>query len=98
MANKNTEKFLLAILPYLIIKPQQARIALDFCRLDECSGSEEKKLLRDKMLTLNSYFWKTPLPLSPETNTSNASLEREVKIESDLHGDMQSTSLVTTKV
>lgn len=91
-ANKKTEKFLLATLPYLIVKRRQALVALDFCRLNEPSSPEEKQLLRDSMFSLNRSG--PSLPLSPTTNMSNSAYIAE-KIESDLHSDVQNASVMT---
>lgn len=94
IVEQNTENFLLAIIPYLIIKKQQALLALEFCRLDDkLFQPDVKESLRNRIMLLNDP--KAKLPLSPETNTLDASPTREVKIESDLHSDMQSASLVT---
>lgn len=78
----NKEKFLLGVLPYLLLKREQASIALEFLRLGAHWDREKKHSLATKCQTLNNTV------NSPTTNTSNDSLES--KIESDLHGDMQS--------
>lgn len=77
------ELFLLAILPYMIIKREQANIALQFIRLHGEVNPERRAELHAKMVSLNSGK-------TPETNTPNT--EESVKIESELHSDVQSAS------
>lgn len=78
----NKEKFLLGILPHLLLKKAQAQIALDFLRLGSHWDREKKLELAIRCQLLNNPV------ASPTTNTPNNS--NELKIESDLHGDMQS--------
>jgi hypothetical protein len=78
---KNRETFLLGILPYLVIKKKQAQLALDYCRLGY-GKTEERKELAATCSLLNRG------DLSLTTNTLNTG--NTVKIESELHGDMQS--------
>ena len=84
--NQCTEKFILTILPYLIVKRRQAQVALDFARLHGRDVPEERDRLRHIMLDLNNSSQSHSK--SPTTNTPRAF---EAKIESELHGDMQST-------
>jgi hypothetical protein len=90
----NREKFLLGILPYLIIKKKQALNALDFIRLDKQRCPEERQRLCSIAKELNDrkdrYISKWN---SPETNVPSSS-ENELMIESELHGDMQSAPIV----
>ena len=83
---KSIEKFILAVLPYLVIKDKQAKVALEFTRnFDKQDVSLRHKLwLQMKNLNRGSR---------PETNTQNDS--QESKIESELHGDVQSEPAVT---
>lgn len=84
---KAQERFLLAILPYLVIKVEQAKTALEFVRMLNIKDPSKRMQLHYKMVALNRGE-------SPEANTPNGS-ESEPKIESDLHSDMQSAPLVT---
>ena len=73
----NKERFLLGIIPYLIIKREQAEVALEFVRLGNSQVPEIRKRLEEKMKLLNQG------ESSLTTNTSNTS--PEVKIESEHH-------------
>jgi hypothetical protein len=75
------ELFLLAIMPYMVIKKEQANTALQFIRLHGKVNPEKRAKLHALMISLNSGK-------SPETNTPNTELS--VKIESDLTGDHES--------
>jgi hypothetical protein len=78
----NKEKFILGILPHLQLKREQALTALEFLKLGAHWDREKKVELARKCMALNDRVD------SPTTNTPNDS--NESKIESDLHGDMQS--------
>ena len=80
---KNKELCLLAILPYLKIKRDQANIMLQFLRVEK-GNIKEKTRLCSVCHILNGTC--------PTTNTQDTS--QDVKIESDLHSDMQSGSVV----
>lgn len=82
---KNREIFLLGVLPYLIVKREQALLALEFDRLNE-SNPEKRDKLRLRIQALNRG--------SVETNTQDRSFS-EPKIESELVGDGQSAPVVT---
>ena len=82
----NMEKFILAILPYLLIKRKQALVALEFARLSGQECPESRDVLRNKMLALNNS--KQPHSESLTTNTQNT--VTSVKIESELIGDYES--------
>jgi hypothetical protein len=86
---KKMEIFLLGILPYLVIKKEQALIALSFIRLDGKQNPEMRASFHEQCMALNSGK-------SPTTNMFDTS-DEEVKIESDLHSNMQSDSVVTQK-
>lgn len=85
--HKKVEAFLLGILPYLLIKREQALTALEYVRMTGVENPERRNELWEKMKTLHQYADDVE---SPEANMSNTSEVSEVKIESDLHSDMQS--------
>lgn len=84
---KAQELFLLAILPYIVIKREQAKTALEYVRMIGVKDPVTRMNLHNKMKALNRGE-------SPETNTLNSS-PSELKIESELHSDMQSAPVVT---
>ena len=84
---KAQEEFILCLLPYLVLKREQANILLQFIRLDGVENPSKREELYRKVLLLNRRG------ASPTTNTPNTS--KEVKIESGLHGDVQSVPQVT---
>ncbi|MGH7750070.1 MAG: hypothetical protein ACREQ5_35685, partial [Candidatus Dormibacteria bacterium] len=85
---KNREKFLLGILPYLVIKREQAEIALEFLRVGLYKKDPAiRKALVEKCIRLNRG------EESVETNTLNDS--QESKRESGLIGDGESALAVT---
>jgi hypothetical protein len=83
------ETMLLGTLPYHIIKREQALIALEWTRMRGQENPQRRAELHAACMALNSGK-------SVETNTSSASVfipewgKPEVKIESDLQGDLQS--------
>jgi|SRR5215831_7195786 len=80
---RNKELLLLAILPYLIIKKRQAQIALDYLRLRE-PNPQKREAMRNEIQTLNGHG-------SGKRPTTNMLDNPDgLKIESDLHSDMQS--------
>ena len=81
------EQFILAVLPYLILKREQANILLQFIRLHGVENPSKREELYQRIRLLNRRG------ASQTTNTLNTS--EEVKIESGLHGDMQSVPQVT---
>jgi hypothetical protein len=83
---KRLEWFLLGILPYMLIKRDQANFALQFIRLDGKPNPQMRSELHRKMLSLNSGK-------TPTTNTPSAG-KIPVKIESELHSDVQSEPVV----
>jgi hypothetical protein len=90
------EPFLLSIIPYLLIKRNQALIALEYVRLGKGkpgpnNGNEELQLKRQAFAKRCSELNKRG---SPETNTPNTDCE-SVKIESELMGDHESAPVVT---
>ena len=92
----NSEQLLLGILPYLVIKKEQAKIALEYIRLPHNNGFDEtlaakRKELLEKMQTLNKRGSES---LTTNTQEASESIPRwedqEVKIESELMGDHES--------
>jgi hypothetical protein len=102
---KKVEAFLLGILPYLLIKKEQAVTALEYVRMTGVENPERRNELWEKMKSLHQYADDVE---SPTTNMSNIKSAIEVaktesrlaglpepavdmmKIESELHSDMQS--------
>src|SRR5271166_5923041 len=88
-AAESKQEFLLAILPYLIIKREQALIVLEFLRIDSQVRCPEKRQgFYEKIVALNQRGKLV------ETNTQDAS-ENGVMIESVLTGDSESAPTVT---
>ena len=83
---KNRELFLLGALPYMVIKTEQAKVALEFLRLGY--GEQEKR--KELMLKCRSLNREEE---SATTNTFDTS--NKVKIESELIGDNESGPVVT---
>lgn len=63
---KSIEKFILAVLPYLVIKDEQAKVALEFTRNFEKQDVQLRNKLWQQMKFLNRGS-------RPETNTQNNS-------------------------
>lgn len=80
------EWFILGILPYMLIKRDQANTALQFIRLNGKPNPQKRAELHAKMLSLNSGK-------IPTTNTPSCS-QTEQKIESELMGDHESAPVV----
>jgi hypothetical protein len=87
---ESKEEFLLAILPYLIVKREQALVALEFLRLGNARVPEKRQAFYEKIVALNQRG--KPV----ETNTQDAS--PEAMRESVLDGDIESTPAVTQAV
>jgi len=81
------EVFILGILPYMLIKRDQANVALQFIRLNGKVNPQKRADLWAKMISFNSGK-------IPTTNTSSDS-QNESKIESELMGDHESAPVVT---
>jgi hypothetical protein len=79
---KAKELLLLSLLPYLVTKKKQAIVSLSCLRREKPS-----EVCFEMMRELNKVG-------TPTTNTLNTS--NDVKIESDLHGDMQHEPMVTS--
>ena len=84
--HKKVEAFLLGILPYLLIKREQALTALDYVRMTGVEDPERRFQLWEKMKILHQYDEDVE---SPTTNTSNID-SNVVKIESELIGNYES--------
>ena len=65
--NEKKEKFLLAVLPYMLIKREQALLALEFIRMGRATCPEKRAEMRVRMVTLNCGQ-------SVTTNTSNTQI------------------------
>ena len=85
---KSKEIFLLALLPYLIIKKEQAILLVEFFRLCDVKCPEQREKMYRQSLQLNK---RGP---TVETNTQIAEQD-SVKIESELIGDYESDLMVT---
>ena len=83
------EKFLLSILPHLLIKREQALIALEFVRSHREQNPEKRKLLYNRMRALNS---------GESVTTNTQEVEQSTMIESELIGDDKSDPVVTQEV
>lgn len=86
--NENKERVLLAVLPYLVLKREQAIIALEFLRLRNEKVPEKRQELYERNIALNKRGKLV------ETNTS-CSPNNGLKIESDLIGNNESEAAVT---
>ena len=84
---KNRENLLLAIIPYLVIKVEQAKLALEFLRMNGEINPIKREEMHQRFQVLNRKG------ISPETNTQDNS-EEELKIESDLIGNYESAPVV----
>jgi hypothetical protein len=87
----NKELLILGVLPYLIIKKEQAQISLDYIRLKK-QDPQARIEMRERIQTLNGHGGGK----RQTTNTLvNPDDEEGLKIESDLIGDYESAPLVT---
>lgn len=83
---KNKEVFLLGVLPHLVVKTEQAKLAVEFLRLPYNSPSERAQIAQ-LLHSLNRE--------SVTTNTLEGSSETgESKIEPELTGDRESDPVV----
>lgn len=86
---KNRENFLLGVLPYLVIKKEQAKLALEFLRIgNNVKDPEKRRELCAKCRLLNRG------EESLTANTLDVDYE-STKIESELIGDYESGPVVT---
>jgi hypothetical protein len=93
---KNTEELILGILPYLVLKKQQANLVLQYIRLGSSQGTvrndvDARRLLMIECQKLN----KRGQPLTTNTLVDSFPNENELMIESDLTGDRESERMVT---
>lgn len=84
----NTKRVLLAILPYLVIKREQAILALKYIELPQQSP-KEREAIYQRMRQLNQK--------GPKTVTTNTSSDPDsgLMIESELDSDIESGTVVT---
>ena len=87
LKKKEIELLLLATLPYLVIKREQAKLLLEFVRLPRMNANDKRADLYNRLKKLNARG------VSRETNTQELS-DLDNMIESELHGDMQSDPTV----
>jgi hypothetical protein len=79
---KDIEIFLLSILPYLIIKREQAKVLLKFVRLERTAPVESRQKAYDEIRALNVR--------GKSVTTNMQEIEKSIKIESELNGDVKS--------
>ena len=84
---KDIEILLLAVLPYLIVKREQAKVLLNFVRLTPDMNSELRATYYRQLRQLNSRG------ISVTTNTQDVGSD-SLKIESELTGDRESVPSV----
>ena len=85
---KSKEIFLLAIMPYLIIKREQAKVLVEFFRLSEQKCPELRKKLFQQMQALNRR--------GPTVETDMQISEQDSdKIQPELTGDCESDTMGT---
>lgn len=85
---ESMESLINLILPYLVIKKEQALVALRFLNLHDLPRPQEREELRLEMLRLNDSWQRPKYSKSVTTNTPDIS--NDMKIESELCGDVQS--------
>jgi hypothetical protein len=94
---KNRKTVLLGVLPYLIIKREQAKLMLQFLEIGQEHNPSKRDEFRNQIAALNSGHWQSAKQSQSQpvtTNTPNT-LDSEVKIESDLMGDHERALAVT---
>jgi hypothetical protein len=85
---KRIELLLLAVLPYILVKREQANLLLAFVRLERTAPTSQRVRIYEELRRLNSRG------ISVTTNMQNTE-KHSVKIEPELHGDVQSDPVVT---
>lgn len=82
--HKNKENFLLGVLPYLIIKREQALLVLEYLRMDGVSNPEKRKELAARCKQLNQ------VGTSVETNTLDTKSEGLLlsEVTPEMHAEM----------
>lgn len=88
LKKKDIEILLLATLPYLVVKREQAKLLLEFVRLSREAQSDTRRHLYERLRKLNSRG------ASVTTNTQDMD-DPSIKIESELCSDVQSDPMVT---
>lgn len=89
MGREHQERILLGILPYLVLKREQALIALEFIRMNSEINPLKRQELYERMKPLNRRGKLV------ETNTTDSVEPVTEMIESDLVGDYESAPAVT---
>ncbi len=84
---KDIETFLLSILPYLIIKREQAKVLLKFVRLERTAPVESRKNAYEEIRALNVR--------GKSVTTNMQEVAKSTKIESELNGDVKSDPSVS---
>ena len=93
---KNTEELILGILPYLVLKKQQANLVLQYIRLGSSQGTERNDVDARRLLMIECQkLNKRGQPLTTNTLVDSFPNENELMIESDLTGDRESERMVT---
>lgn len=85
----NRKRTLLALLPYLVMKREQAILGLKYLDLHYSHSNDERRKLWEMSIKLNARGKETVT-----TNTREAIEVEIAKIESELHSDMQSGPVV----
>lgn len=101
---KSIETFLLAVLPYLVAKHEQANIILQYVRMNGKHDPAARQKLADRIKLLNDSS-DTPTTNTQDNLPNCRVLEglhvpadlKELKIESELMGDHESALLVTAE-
>lgn len=89
LKKSDLELLLLSIIPYLIIKKQQAKILLEFVRLSRNDDVQKRQELYSKIRALNKRG------ISVETNMQDAlDQQSNVMRESELTGDSKNNPIV----
>lgn len=89
---KAREEFLLQVIPYLLLKKEQALLALQYLRLERKWDLEKRAELALRCSILNRK--KSPEAIR-QTVTSIIGKDRASKIWSELYGDVQSATVET---
>ena len=93
---KNTEELILGLLPYLVLKKQQANLVLQYIRLGSSQGTERNDVDARRLLMIECQkLNKRGQPLTTNTLVDSFPNENELMIESDLTGDRESERMVT---
>lgn len=88
---KNLEKITLAILPYMVIKRQQALVFLDFLRIGHSHSHPDRAAQKEKCF-LEMRCLNRKGPVETDTQDDNSSM-----IQSELDGDVKSAPMETSE-